>query len=396
MAKLRAVARSAVLRRMFSRRRRLRLALAIVLALPGAFLHGQLVYASGITEVQAGPLATPSNTSSVTATFASSAGGTLLVAQVSHWSTDNNLFSGPSGWSRAVHAYDSDGGELEIWYYPDAPAGLTSAKFTTVNTYGGEVADVTEWSGVAATNPLDQAGPKSCSTNVFSCTVSTTGAVSVSGELGITNWGMNQDSGPFTPGAGWSAVFSDSSDGWAGDSDPDLGSGTISETEQSSSQTRWAGAIATFLPTSASCTGGSLGLTSSATVTYTSTPVSATATTATSTILLQPDDETGSGAGWNITASTTSFTNGKQTLPMPAITGVASATAGSGNCSMPTNTVAGYPITLSGSPSKVYDASAGTGAGPANITMNTGIVVPGGETTGTYTATMTFAISSGP
>ncbi len=175
--------------------------------------------------------------------------------------------------------------------------------------------------------------------------------------------------------------------------------GSVSETATwNNASTQDVYTIAAFKPSSGSggCTGGSLGLVAPATVTYSATPVSATAATATSTILLQPDDETGSGAGWNLTASTGAFTNGQQTLPMPTIDGVASATAGSGNCSMPTNTIASYPMTLSGSATKIYDASAGTGAGPANITMNTSVVVRGGETTGSYTATMTFSIVSGP
>ena len=81
---------------------------------------------------------------------------------------------------------------------------------------------------------------------------------------------------------------------------------------------------------------------------------------------LSPDDETGSGAGWNLTATSTTFTSGARTLPDhggPDLRG--SATAGTGQCSVPVNQIS-YPVTVPAAhhpPAavKVFNAAAGTG-----------------------------------
>lgn len=139
------------------------------------------------------------------------------------------------------------------------------------------------------------------------------------------------------------------------------------------------------------------------------------------------DDETVSGAGWNVNAYATTFTNEKGV----ADTGIALSTDGSlaltgggalqtttptatltcnggtpgTNCSLPTDNLT-YPVTLTGNgttPVAIYNAAAGTGEGAMNIGGSTAtdpvgwwITVPTGTAPGVYTTTITMGISTGP
>ena len=132
----------------------------------------------------------------------------------------------------------------------------------------------------------------------------------------------------------------------------------------------------------------------------------------------QVNDSTGSGAGWNVNVSATTFTNGSSktlantgTLSMNGSVGnVTSTTApdavcvtGS-TCTAPTNTTT-YPVavtTASSSPSpyKIFDTSAGTGMGNIQVGSSnpTGwwLSVPANAYAGTYTSTITWALNSAP
>jgi len=130
------------------------------------------------------------------------------------------------------------------------------------------------------------------------------------------------------------------------------------------------------------------------------------------------DDATGSGAGWNVTVSATTFTNGTVSLPNTgtfttngSITS-ASATAGptfvctSGTgCTLPTDTTA-YPPTIttaaSPTPVKIFDTSALTGLGsitvgfPGAAPVGWWVTVPGNAVPATYTSTVTLEVISAP
>jgi hypothetical protein len=110
----------------------------------------------------------------------------------------------------------------------------------------------------------------------------------------------------------------------------------------------------------------------------------------------------GTAAGWNIQATSTTFTNAAgKTLPTTA-TAVTAATAAaaSGNCDLPANSVA-YPLTLPAgatapTAAKVYNAAAGTGGGPLTVTLTFRLTVPASAYNGSYSSTWTFSIASGP
>ena len=125
------------------------------------------------------------------------------------------------------------------------------------------------------------------------------------------------------------------------------------------------------------------------------------------------DDLTGSAAGWNVTAlpgrfctsgnalclATTALTfNGNTTYyndtAKPAATCIGSAT-----CSVPANGAVGpFPLALdsTGSAQKLFSAAAGTGMGSYDIASGWWLHLPANTAAGTYTATVTLALSSQP
>ncbi len=341
--------------------------------------------------------------SSITLTFATaSTAGDLLVASISD--VNGNCFTdaitGPTGWVRAAHSCRGSAGPVELWYRANAPS-TSSAVFGTGSTGSNTRGQLSEFSGVATSSPLDQTGTANNSTASTSLTVTTTGALAASGEVAVTAFNAATGITTFTPGASWNSLTSDGSSGF--DSDyrlsPSSGS-TLTETVTSNPQSTWGAVIATFKPP---CSGGSLTMGAPSSTTINAVTLDGTDQTTTGTVVLTPDDERGSGTGWNITGTSTTFTTSAPVHTLSTTTTKAtsgSATAGSGNCSLPTNSI-GYPVTLPAGSTpptavKLYNAAANSGAGPANVTLNFQLSIPANTFRGTYTSTWTLAIVSGP
>jgi hypothetical protein len=107
-------------------------------------------------------------------------------------------------------------------------------------------------------------------------------------------------------------------------------------------------------------------------------------------------DGRGSGAGWNLTMSSTTFSDGAgHTLAAGTISGVTAACHGGSSCTAATNSV-GYPITLSTTAAKFFNAAANTGMGKIDVTPTVDVSIPGNAYAGTYTSTVTLAAVSGP
>lgn len=114
-------------------------------------------------------------------------------------------------------------------------------------------------------------------------------------------------------------------------------------------------------------------------------------------------DATGSGAGWNITATSTTFTTGTVNLSTTATTvqstpGVACDNGAT--CVTATNSVS-YPYTLPAAgtaptATKVYNAAANTGMGDQTVTITWQVAIPASTKAGTYTSTWTISLVSGP
>ena len=107
-------------------------------------------------------------------------------------------------------------------------------------------------------------------------------------------------------------------------------------------------------------------------------------------------DARGSGGGWNMTISATSFSDGSgHSLTPGSISSVAQACHSSSACTAPTNAI-GYPLTVNGSAAKFFNATANTGLGKIDVTPSVDVLVPGNAFAGTYTSTVTLAVATGP
>jgi hypothetical protein len=384
-----------------------RVAIAVVAVLVGVGVSAvtsatPAVAAGSIAKVQDSATAT-ATAGSVTASYSpATTAGNLLVATVAYAGVTPG-FSAPSGWVRAV-SKASTLGETEIWYYPGNPGAITSVSFTFTAGVAAAL-ELSEWSGADAVSPLDKTGSTSTAATT-SVTVSTSASTVAAGELAVTSYSQSFTSTTsgevYTPASGWTNLGSGAISTLAGKtSDHRLGlaAGTISELETSSKSGRWAAAIATF---KVACTGGSLTLTSPSSLDFGSTVLTGVDQTVTASASLTASDMTGGASGWNLQATSTTFTNaGGKTLPTTAtaFTG-ASASAAAGTCSLPANSIV-YPQTLPAGATaptaiKVFNAASATGAGPSTVVLAASLVVPAKAYAGTYSATWTFTISSGP
>lgn len=116
-------------------------------------------------------------------------------------------------------------------------------------------------------------------------------------------------------------------------------------------------------------------------------------------------DATGSSAGWNITATSTTFTSGASTLPTSAVS-IATAPAlatcdASSTCSVATAGGVTYPYVLPAATTaptatKMFSATAGTGLGDQTLTPTWTAAIPSKAIAGAYTSTWTLSLVSGP
>ena len=165
-----------------------------------------------------------------------------------------------------------------------------------------------------------------------------------------------------------------------------------------------AGAATTASPTvTGTVAAGALSLATSAAPTF-SANLATGDQTPTYTLPLTATDTTGTGAGWNLTITSTQFTTGggtPHTLAANAstITGVTSACA-TGTCTNPTNAVSptvGVPAAATAPTAvKFFNAAANTGLGSFTVTPTVGVFVPSSTFAGSYSSTLTVSIVSGP
>jgi hypothetical protein len=168
-----------------------------------------------------------------------------------------------------------------------------------------------------------------------------------------------------------------------------------------------ASAITTASPTAnASIVAGTLSFVSApGDITFPTLVLTGTNQTTTATLPIDVGDNTGSGAGWNVTATSTQFTNGTNTLPDGSVTVNSAPSAvcdtGSGCTPAVESSAITYPYTLpegatAPTATKIFDAKAGTGMGDQTFTPTFTLAVPAGSYSGTYTSTVTFSLVSAP
>jgi len=128
--------------------------------------------------------------------------------------------------------------------------------------------------------------------------------------------------------------------------------------------------------------------------------------TATATQALDVSDATGSGAGWSLSATSTTFSTGGGT---PILLATNATTIASGptracdsgsTCTLATNSVS-YPYTLPAAASaptatKMFNAAVNTGEGNETVTVTWSLAIPATTPPGTYTSTWTISLASGP
>lgn len=127
----------------------------------------------------------------------------------------------------------------------------------------------------------------------------------------------------------------------------------------------------------------------------------------TSTMDISVADSRGTGAGWNLTITSTQFSTGgasPRTLStaVASITAVAAATTcvPSSTCVAPTNSVT-YPVPVPAGPVapaavKFYNAALNTGLGTFTISPTIRLAIPANAYAGSYTSTITVSIVTGP
>jgi hypothetical protein len=166
----------------------------------------------------------------------------------------------------------------------------------------------------------------------------------------------------------------------------------------------WASPQAGATSASITVNAGSLVLVSAApNVTFPSDTLNGLDQTKTATEAIDVGDSTGSGAGWDITATSTTLTTGTLNLSTNATTVQSAPTVAcdaSATCSAATNGIA-YPYTLPAGASaptatKVYNAAANTGMGNQTVTVTWQVAIPASTKVGTYTSTWTISLASGP
>ena len=149
--------------------------------------------------------------------------------------------------------------------------------------------------------------------------------------------------------------------------------------------------------------GSVLSATTSATPSFTAN-LDAGDSTQTYTVPLSLQDTRGTGAGWNVLITSTTFSTGggsPKTLATNAssLTGVTSSCT-SGTCTSPSNAQS-YPIAVpagSTAPTavKIFNTTANNGMGLFTITPTIGVSIPQNSYAGTYSSTVTVSVVSGP
>jgi hypothetical protein len=157
---------------------------------------------------------------------------------------------------------------------------------------------------------------------------------------------------------------------------------------------------------SATLVGGTLSFINStpSAVTFPSTTLDGSNRTVSQNQTFDVNDARGAGSGWNVTATSTTFTSGTDTLPTTAATiasapgatcdtGVTCTTASASGLSFPYTLPAGATAPTA---TKLFNAAAGSGMAAQTITPTWTLAIPAAAKAGVYTSTWTFSLTSGP
>jgi hypothetical protein len=108
-------------------------------------------------------------------------------------------------------------------------------------------------------------------------------------------------------------------------------------------------------------------------------------------------DARGSGVGWNLQISATTFSDGfGHSLAAGQVSSVASACHSASTCTAASSSGVTYPLAISGTATKFFNAAVSSGLGKVDVTPTIDIGIPGNAYEGIYTSTVTIAAATGP
>jgi hypothetical protein len=119
--------------------------------------------------------------------------------------------------------------------------------------------------------------------------------------------------------------------------------------------------------------------------------------TATYAPVLAVADARGTGLGWNLQISATTFSDGSgHTLAAGQVASAAQACKAGSTCTLATSSGITYPLTIGTTAARFFSAALNTGLGKMDVTPTINVAIPGNAYAGNYTSTVTLAIAVGP
>ncbi|MDQ8047156.1 MAG: hypothetical protein AAGC46_05975, partial [Solirubrobacteraceae bacterium] len=240
--------------------------------------------------------------------------GDLMIASIatSGWYSAN---SGPSGWTEL-----SSNGSSSTTYYKVATASEPASYTFTGPSGGGNLAGgILTFSGVDPNNPIQE---------TQQTTSGTAATVTFPNATSVLAGSMRYDA--IMSGAGVTATFSSGqteacdqksgsvSSAAAYEALPTAGLTTTRTVTRSGTGSLTAQTV--IINPIGPCGGGALNITPPSTVTFPGTVLNGLDQTQPSVATIAVDDLRGSGAGWNVSATSTTFKSGTYTLPTTATT----------------------------------------------------------------------------
>ncbi|MEH3052917.1 MAG: WxL domain-containing protein [Patulibacter minatonensis] len=319
--------------------------------------------------------------------------GDLMLATFSGY---QSLSSAPSGWTATAAPTSSSG----TWYRVATAAEPAAYTWTATKDILHNVSIsgvITAFSGVDSALPIQQttqssgssasvALPTATSIRAGSMRVSTvTSAAAVTSSFSGMTTACDRSAGSTAATLAYEPV----------------GAGVVPTRTDARSGSGTYTAQTIVLNPDAPCSSGAFTLNAPSTISFPTLAATGADQQESVTTTMRVDDQRGLGPGWNVSATSTPFTNGSTSLPTDAVTITgATATAASGNCVPPLNAIT-YPLQLpTGVPAptaaKLYDAAIATGTGPVDVALDMQLDVPANARIGTYTSAWTFTLQSGP
>ncbi len=135
---------------------------------------------------------------------------------------------------------------------------------------------------------------------------------------------------------------------------------------------------------------------------FAATTLNGTDQTQTDSIAISVNDFTGSGDGWNLQITSTTFTNVfSDTLPNTALTiESASVACDGGTCTNPNNGIGYFYVVPAAATApaagKFFNAAVDTGMGDFTVTPTFKLAIPADTYAGDYSSTVTITVASAP